>query len=177
MAKSTFIPPGSDQPIDVRLEHRPGDDADAYILLVGENQSELDIARAGAGEGVIRVHGKVHRYYSFRRESSVHVWLDGHVYSLQLVESSARRAAGDALKAGPGGNAITAPMPGTILKLLVAAGDSVAAHQPIVVMESMKMEMTLSAPGAGRVKDVLCAAGELVEVGKVLVKLEPPENG
>ncbi|KAB2945072.1 MAG: acetyl-CoA carboxylase biotin carboxyl carrier protein subunit, partial [Phycisphaerae bacterium] len=46
---------------------------------------------------------------------------------------------------------VKAPMPGTILKILVKPGDVVTAHQPLVVMESMKMEMTLSASGAGRV--------------------------
>ena len=63
-------------------------------------------------------------------------------------------------------------MPGTILKLVAAPGDVVRAGQALLVMESMKMEMTVEAPQAGRVAEIHCRPGELVPTGARLVRLE-----
>lgn len=67
---------------------------------------------------------------------------------------------------------ITAPMPGMIVKLLVAVGDSVKAEQPLVVMEAMKMQNELKAPKAGRVTRVAVKAGAIVQAGKLLLVIE-----
>ena len=50
---------------------------------------------------------------------------------------------------------LTAPMPGNVLRVLVAAGDAVVAGQPLVVVEAMKMEHQINAPADGVVADVL----------------------
>jgi biotin carboxyl carrier protein len=65
-----------------------------------------------------------------------------------------------------------APMPGRVVRVLVAAGDTVTARQPVVVVEAMKMENELRSPKAGRVKDVAVAAGASVEAGRVLIVIE-----
>ena len=61
-------------------------------------------------------------------------------------------------------------MPGLIVRVSVAAGDSVQAGQGLVVMEAMKMENELRAHGAGTVKAVHVEAGKAVEKGTVLVE-------
>ena len=66
-----------------------------------------------------------------------------------------------------------APLPGVVTKVLVAAGDAVAEGDPLVVLEAMKMEHTLRADGAGSVSTVECAPGQQVDVGDLLVSLEP----
>ena len=71
-----------------------------------------------------------------------------------------------------GGNAITAPMPGKIIAVNVAVGDVVKAEGKLIIMEAMKMEMSLEAPRDGVVESVNCAAGELVTDGAVLLELE-----
>jgi biotin carboxyl carrier protein len=58
----------------------------------------------------------------------------------------------------------------------VAQGDTFAAHDPLVVLESMKMEMTLSAPAPGQVTAVRCAPGDLVEMGATLLQLTERED-
>jgi acetyl/propionyl-CoA carboxylase alpha subunit len=68
-----------------------------------------------------------------------------------------------------------APMPGTIVALKVAVGDRVTAGQPLLIMEGMKMELTLTAPVAGVVERVLCAAGDSVDADAVLVDIRPDE--
>jgi len=69
-------------------------------------------------------------------------------------------------------NALTASMPGKIIAVNTKAGDSVKAGDPLIVMEAMKMEMTLEAPRDGVVAEVNFEAGSLVSDGEVLLTLE-----
>ncbi len=64
---------------------------------------------------------------------------------------------------------IVAPMPGRVVKVLVKAGDAVEARQGLVVVEAMKMENELRAPGAGTVTEVKVTEGASVEANAVLV--------
>ena len=79
--------------------------------------------------------------------------------------AAARRSAGAA------GGAITAPMPATVLKVHVRAGDAVKKGDTLVLLEAMKMELPLRAAGDGTVAAVFCREGELVQADAVLVEL------
>ena len=70
------------------------------------------------------------------------------------------------------GGRIIAPMPGRIISVLVKETDTVTRGQPLVVMEAMKMEMTLAAPANGVITAVRCAIGDMVQEGVDLVDLE-----
>jgi acetyl/propionyl-CoA carboxylase alpha subunit len=76
------------------------------------------------------------------------------------------------LKAGGGAQRLVAPMPGRVLRVLVAVGDAVSARQPLLVVEAMKMENELSCPRPGRVKEVAVVAGQSVEAGRLLAIVE-----
>ncbi len=67
---------------------------------------------------------------------------------------------------------LTAPMPGTVIKVLAEAGDRVAARQPLVVLEAMKMETPLVSPYDATVRAVHVAEGDRVAGGTVLVELD-----
>ena len=71
-----------------------------------------------------------------------------------------------------GEQAVLAPMPGRVVRVLVAAGDEVAVRQPVVVVEAMKMENELRAPKAGRVKELNVTPGTSVDAGRVLLVIE-----
>ncbi|MEZ5099267.1 MAG: biotin carboxylase N-terminal domain-containing protein [Thermoleophilia bacterium] len=70
------------------------------------------------------------------------------------------------------GDALVAPMPGTVIRVDVAEGDRVEARAPLVVLEAMKMELPVAAPLAGVVTRVHVAVGDRVTGGQVLVELE-----
>ena len=73
-------------------------------------------------------------------------------------------------------NALTAPMPGKIIAVNAKAGDNVKAGDPLIIMEAMKMEMTLEAPRDGVVAEVTAAIDALVTDGEMLLSLEEIEK-
>jgi biotin carboxyl carrier protein len=99
------------------------------------------------------------------------IWMGGRL--VQATVNGRRRAgAADAGRHGHGEQSVVAPMPGRVVRVMVAAGDQVAARQGVVIVEAMKMENELRAPKAGRVKDVGVTPGTSVEAGRVLVVIE-----
>jgi acetyl/propionyl-CoA carboxylase alpha subunit len=74
--------------------------------------------------------------------------------------------------AGGGESMVTAPMPGTVIRVLVAPGDRVEARRPLLVLEAMKMETPLAAPYDATVKAVHVEEGDRVAGGALLVELE-----
>ena len=67
-------------------------------------------------------------------------------------------------------------MPGRVVKALVAEGDTVEAGQPVIIVEAMKMENEVTAPGPGVVRRINVSQGDTVDAGAVLVELEPHED-
>ncbi|WP_051978111.1 biotin/lipoyl-containing protein [Edaphobacter aggregans] len=80
-----------------------------------------------------------------------------------------RRGVGEG---GSGPRAVKAPMPGRVVRVLVAEGDEVAEQQGVVVIEAMKMQNELKSPKAGRVVRVAVAVDGTVGSGDVLVVVE-----
>jgi acetyl/propionyl-CoA carboxylase alpha subunit len=74
-------------------------------------------------------------------------------------------------EAGRAGSTV-APMPGSILRVFVGAGDEVVAGQELLAMEAMKMEHHVVSPAAGLVVDVFVTAGQQVDSGQPLVRIE-----
>jgi len=118
-------------------------------------------------------------------ERTVPVEVDGKRYSVKLWLPEASATAGAPKKrsarprpgaggsgGGAGSGTITAPMQGTIVKVLVATGDTVEVGQSVLVLEAMKMENHINAEKAGTVADVRVAEGDTVGTGDVLVVIE-----
>ena len=69
-------------------------------------------------------------------------------------------------------DSVLAPMPGLVLKLMVAAGDSVEEGQPLLILEAMKMENVIKSPTSGVIKSIDVSVGAAVEKKKVLLVFE-----
>lgn len=100
------------------------------------------------------------------------VAIEGRVYEFRTAQDTRRRKS----QAGGWEPDIRSPMPGKILEVRVEAGDEVQAGQSVLVLEAMKMENTLVSEGKARVKTIHVAPGEPVEVGQVLIELEPLDD-
>jgi len=101
-------------------------------------------------------------------EAETAVFLDGESWRLTEIDPLAARAGED-----PTAGRLTAPMPGRVTQLMVEPGTSVRRGQPLIVIEAMKMEHTVTAPADGVVEAVRFAPGDLVEEGAELIALAP----
>ena len=103
-------------------------------------------------------------------DGALTVLSDGASHSLHLVDPFESVAEQD-----PGAGRVTAPMPGKVTKVHVRPGQGVGRGAPLMILEAMKMEHTISAPGDGLVAEVHYRAGDLVEEGAELLVFEPRE--
>jgi 3-methylcrotonyl-CoA carboxylase alpha subunit len=133
------------------------------------------IATCPGGDGtlevVVAVDERVWRGCVLRSGDRLLVSLDGAVHAFHLGDAPARGGA-----AG-GVGTVVAPMPGKIVRVLVAAGDVVEAGAPLIVLEAMKMETTLRSEIAGTVAAVRVEAGATVDAGAVLVEVAEAAAG
>ncbi|AXS78642.1 acetyl/propionyl/methylcrotonyl-CoA carboxylase subunit alpha [Dechloromonas sp. HYN0024] len=95
------------------------------------------------------------------------LFLNGSTYSLLRDDPLHRVDAGDSH-----GGGLTAPMPGKVVALLAQPGQKVDKGTPLLILEAMKMEHTITAPAAGTVRNFCYAAGEQVSDGAALVEFE-----
>ncbi|MFL5679476.1 MAG: biotin carboxylase N-terminal domain-containing protein [Chloroflexota bacterium] len=105
----------------------------------------------------------------------VHVDVAGRSIEVRIAAPpDVDRAAQAAASSGATGRAeLAAPMPGAVLRVHAAHGDTVKAGAPIVTLEAMKMEHVVAAPIAGRVGDVLVHAADQVTRGQLLATIDP----
>jgi len=96
-------------------------------------------------------------------ENKLHIFTHGNAVELGFIDHDH----GDDDQ-GNSGN-LTAPMPGTVVTVSVNVGDVVTKNQPLLILEAMKMEHTISAPDDGIIEQVLYQAGEMVEDGAELI--------
>lgn len=108
------------------------------------------------------------------------VTVNGTVYEVELEEltgavpaAPAPAAPAPAAPSAPaGGERVTAPMPGTILTVNVAPGDTVRRGQVLMILEAMKMENEIMCPRDGKVASVSAAKGATVESGTLLCVIQ-----
>ena len=127
---------------------------------------ELQILAASNGHVRFMTGGLVRQAHVVASADGVEVQYDGHDYVFHRVKLAADEASGMA------DDRIRAPMPGLIRAIAVEAGAEVRKGDRLVMMEAMKMELTLSAPRDGKVKMIRVALGDQVTEGTILVELE-----
>jgi 3-methylcrotonyl-CoA carboxylase alpha subunit len=163
-----------------RLVFRSGEtqrSVDAWASSqAGRWELELDGRRVAAHADRIAANGGIAATLGDRRVAATvvadaekrHVFLAGHRHVLSLIDS----LEGAGSEHEEEGTGLIAPMPGKVIALLVAAGAAVEKGAPLLVLEAMKMEHTISAPHAGIVKAFRFAAGDQVGEGVELVDFE-----
>ena len=141
-----------------------------YRLVCNETVTVVEDAKFADGELSARYDSIVRRHRIFAEGARITVH-DGesrrsfeHAPAFAFTDSSATDR-----------DRVLAPMPGRIVVIKAKAGDSVAEGDELLVMEAMKMELTLRSPRAGRIEVIQAAAGDFVDADAVLVRLEASE--
>ncbi len=144
---------GTTREVDARVVERDRHGVALSLVRVGDSAASRQVRCVATGRnGVTAVH---------LGDAVVEVVINGR----QVAGESVGDAAG-------GASRLVAPMPGKVVRVLVAHGDEVEARQPLVVVEAMKMENELTAPRAGTVTDVPVTEGMSVEAGRLLAAIE-----
>jgi biotin carboxyl carrier protein len=167
-----------------------------YVALLdgGKREETVEVRRLPDGLFEVKLRGEVHVVDAFRhdygtlslivdtasysvmldwRATKVNVRLRHTILPLELLDEKKlrlRRAAGRFTVEGR--QAISAPMPGKIVKVLVRAGDAVKQGQGLLVIEAMKMENELRSPKDGKVIELLVTEGQAVEANAKLCAVE-----
>jgi biotin carboxyl carrier protein len=127
----------------------------------------VGITQIADGEYLVEVNGRLERVYVARAAHERWAFWNGHVYRDRVAAPPARvrrdRHAGT--------QAITAPMPATVIKVLVNEGQAVKKGDTLVLLEAMKMELPIRATGDAVVTAVRCAQGDLVQPDVTLIEL------
>ena len=151
------------------------------IITVAGRQKEMAIDRDGnsfrsgdetiellsvaQNEAQIRVSGKTYVVPFVVDGTRVSFVFDGETYAADVTDKGART------KSRSRDHSMAAPMPGVVLKILVAKGDPVVKGAPLIVLEAMKMEHQILATNDGTVAAINCREGEMVQPGTDLVEL------
>jgi len=116
----------------------------------------------------ILIAGKAYVVKRERSPEGIHIWVGGERYAAEVSDprSLRSRKAGSAAESGP--RKLLAPMPGKVVRVLVAEKSQVEAGQGILVVEAMKMQNELKSPKKGTVQKVMAAPGDSVNAGEVL---------
>ncbi len=140
-------------------------DVDAKLMksnivsaLIDNHSYDVDVERQSQepldGRLAVRVRGRVVRFEM----------LDERRKKMKEAQSSRFEHAGAAV--------VSSPMPGKVMKILVAEGEEVSEGQGVIVVEAMKMENELKAPKAGTVSTIKVKEGDAVESGKPMLVIE-----
>jgi 3-methylcrotonyl-CoA carboxylase alpha subunit len=127
--------------------------------------SDVEIIAVRGNDAEIRIGDRVAIVPFIVQGTEVSFVLDGEVC---VVETAAATRA----RVKHRDQSMSAPMPGVVLKILVEAGSVVVKGTPLVILEAMKMEHTVTAPRDGKVVAINCREGEMVQPGVELVAFE-----
>lgn len=138
---------------------------------VGEG--DVDLVRTGPSTFSLVRNGRSHRVLLLKEDKetgTLRLRIGAHTYTVQLQDDRTRLMHTLGLdKAATKVKEIKAPMPGMVLNIIVKPGDVVKKNDPILVLEAMKMENMIKAPGDATVSAVHAEKGKAVEKGQLLV--------
>lgn len=144
---------------------------DGLLFRVDGEPFPVEICNSGDGSLLIMYRNRCQDARIYESAGQFHVELNGSPHQARITRGIA--AAEPELDARESGRTeIQAPMPGKIVKVMVAPGLAVEAQQPLLVIEAMKMQNELCAPRKGTIVQVAVSEGQAVPAGALLIALE-----
>jgi biotin carboxyl carrier protein len=158
--------------LDVTIDGRAGRieiERDRF-RYVPENGAPIDrefsLTALSPGSYSVLIEGR-----SYEVLAGLEIRVNGRPFSVEVFDPRSMRGRKTA-GAGAGPQKIAAMMPGKVIRLLVAAGDTVEQGQGLIVVEAMKMQNEMKSPKAGRVAEIKTKAEATVAPGEVLMVIE-----
>ena len=144
-----------------------------YRISVDGNEFMVDGKKTGRTNFSLIVDNRSFEIEVDHKGDEYRVLVDGRNYRVNLMDERRVRTSG-AVEAGglQGRQAVSVPMPGKVIAVLVSEGDTVEKGQGLVIVEAMKMENEVRSPIAGEVKAIKVKQGETVEGGATLLIVE-----
>jgi propionyl-CoA carboxylase alpha chain len=139
-------------------------------LVLADNEP-AQLISATQDEVVLADGSAVARSFAVARYGQ-DIYVDSARGPVHLVALPRFPESGSAVEKG----SLVAPMPGNVIRLGAAIGDAVTSGQPLIWLEAMKMEHTITAPTNGVLAELNVSTGQQVEVGAVLARVESPES-
>jgi biotin carboxyl carrier protein len=140
-------------------------EADGQVRVDG-HESPFAVEPAGDGVYIVRDRQRAWVVHVAGPPDARQVFVEGQAAIVEVAAAGERKAR----RRGHDHGAF-APMPATVIDIVVSAGQAVAAGDVLLTLEAMKMEMPVRAPRGGTVASVSCAIGELVQPGVLLVDI------
>lgn len=148
--------------------------AGGFDLEVDGRCVSATLRSAGGGAHEVVVDGRREPIWIASQGDVLFLHWRGRSYRVDAI-NSLERATREAERAA-GGEAVTAPMPGVVVEVFVEPGDRVQRGQPLLTIESMKLQTALDAPHDAEVTEIGFAAGQSFDKGAVLVRFDAVEG-
>lgn len=139
-------------------------------LRIEETTFRLRDHQAFLAENAAEIQAFTHRRQA-AFEAELRRWEASGQLNFSAADEASAPPAEEAIPAGC--IALPAHIPGNVWKVRVGLGDRIEASTPLIVLESMKMEVSVTAPRAGVIREIRCAEGRPVHAGETLIVLEP----
>lgn len=162
-----FVALENGDPMEIEvLRHGSG-----YRVRLGDRWIEVDMVDAGRFVRSLRLEDGTQVALVHHREGAMHhISLGGSTFAVEIIDplSLKRRRVEDEMGSGGG---VKAPMPGRVVRVLVAKGDNVRKGAGLLILEAMKMENEIQAPVDGVIEELFVDAGQTVEAGADLMRV------
>jgi 3-methylcrotonyl-CoA carboxylase alpha subunit len=167
----------NDQHFNVTIEQKRDADAGCFLInITGDNLTSKDIAgnkinqtfdcqgELNGEQLTVTIDGHRNQTVIAHAENTINLYQENGVFSFIHVLPDHGQNEGNDIQGG-----LNAPMNGTMVSVLVNAGDKVLKGQPLMIMEAMKMEHTIKAPADGIIDEIYFNAGDMVDGGAALL--------
>jgi biotin carboxyl carrier protein len=153
-----------------KLAVRDTNSDNGYEITLDDKTIALQVSHVQPDSLTINLDNQVTTAYLAKSKNKLYVHLKGRVIELALTDTKQKSYSKEGMEFGAKDEIVT-PMPGKIVSILVKVGDSVKPKQPLVIVESMKMENEIKSGIEGVVLVVNFKPGDLVNPGQTIIKL------
>ena len=142
-------------------------------LTFGEQNHEAEVSQPEPGFFVVQLNNRVYRCAVEKSPSgATEVVVNGQRVSVNVRDKKHLRGNAGGGAGASGKVSLISPMPGKVVRILLNAGDEVAANQGVLIVEAMKMQNEVQSPKAGKVAEIRVTEGQTVNTGETLAVIE-----